>query len=64
LGIHGIAHSKRGIQLEILCVKTQKASKEIQNPLRAYRWHLPESLFHGFLQKVKVDGEIYEILSI
>jgi hypothetical protein len=44
--------------------KTQKASKEIQNPLKAHKWHLPESFFHGFLQKVKVGGEIYKILFI
>jgi hypothetical protein len=45
-------------------LKTQKAPKEIENPLKAYNWHLPESFFHGFLQKVKVGGEIYGILPI
>jgi hypothetical protein len=33
--------------------RNTKASKEIQYPLEAHNWHLPENSFHGFLQKVK-----------
>ena len=32
--------------------KNTKAPKGIQCPLKAYNWHLPESYFHGVLQKV------------
>ena len=45
-------------------IEITKASKEIQNPLKAHNWYLPERFFHGFLQKVKVGGEIYGTLPI
>ena len=45
-------HRNRAIWPFEMASKNTKAPKGIQCPLKAYNWHLPESYFHGVLQKV------------